>query len=199
MEQNPKVKIYAPTEGGSFGNPVIGKSPLGQLISRKVPGIPEDLHYFDGKYAEIYTVDSPWPRANITLIEKPVEVLPGFFLFKTVSDRRGTLELNELSMAIRTPKGLAVVVGCSHPGIEKILAAAAQIDSHIYTVLGGLHLVDVTDQEVTQIVDNFKNKWGIERVAAGHCSGGFAQTEFGRVFGSRHDHSGLGEVIALPK
>jgi 7,8-dihydropterin-6-yl-methyl-4-(beta-D-ribofuranosyl)aminobenzene 5'-phosphate synthase len=198
LEQNPRVKIYAPAEGGSFGNPIAGSSPLGKLISRNPPGTAEDLRYFSGKYAEKYPVDPPWPKADITLIDKSLEVLPGFFLFKTVSENKGTLELNELSMAIKTPKGLAVVVGCSHPGIEKILTAATQIDSNVYTVLGGLHLVDVTDQDVTRIVDNFKNKWHIERVAAGHCSGEFAQNEFARVFGARHDHSGLGEVIPLP-
>ena len=37
--------------------------------------------------------------------------------------------------------GLAVVVGCSHPGIEKTLDAAAQIDKQLYTSIGGFHLV----------------------------------------------------------
>ena len=92
-----------------------------------------------------------------------------------------------------------MVVGCSHPGIEKILGVAAQIDANIYTVFGGLHLVDVSDQDVVRIVDNFSNKWRIQRVAAGHCAGEFAQNEFARVYGARHDHSGLGEVIALPQ
>ena len=199
LEQNPRVKIYAPAEAGSFGNPVSGSAPLGKLISRNPPGTPDDLRYFGGKYADKYVIDSPWPKADITLIDKTVEVLPGFFLFRTVSENKGTLELNELSMAVKTPRGLAVVVGCSHPGIEKILGVAAQIDANLYTVFGGLHLVDVSDQDVVRIVDNFTNKWRIQRVAAGHCSGEFAQNEFARAYGARHDHSGLGEVIALPQ
>ena len=199
LEQNPKVQFYAPTEPGSFGNPIHGASPLGKLISRKVDDVPQDLHYFDGKYEDKYKVDSAWPTANITLIDKPTEVLPGFYLFKTISENKGTMELNELSLAIKTPKGLAVIVGCSHPGIEKILAAAAEIDPKIYTLAGGLHLVDVSDQQITQIVSNFKNKWGIERVAAGHCSGEFAQAEVSRSYGDKHDHSGVGEIILLPK
>ncbi len=199
LEQNPNVKIYAPVEAGSFGTPVAGNSPIGQALLRKVDAIPGDLHYFDGKYADKYPVDSPWPGANITLIAKPVEVVPGMFLFKTVSEEKGTLELNEISLAIKTPKGLAVIVGCSHPGIEKILAAASQIDPKLYTVVGGLHLVDKSDQQVTQIVANFESKWKLERVAAGHCTGEFAQAELEKVFKDRHDHSGLGEVIALPK
>jgi hypothetical protein len=31
------------------------------------------------------------------------------------------MEMNEVSLAVGTPKGLVVVVGCSHPGVEKIL------------------------------------------------------------------------------
>lgn len=75
--------------------------------------------------------------------------MPCFYLFKTVSDVKDTLELNELSMAINTPKGLAVIVGCSHPGIEKILAVATEINSKLYTVIGGLHLLDKPDAQVT--------------------------------------------------
>ena len=199
LQQNPKVKIYAPLESGSFGTPVAKGSGLGRLIERHVSEAADDAHYFDGTYPNVYTVDSAWPGANITLIDKPLEVLPGFFLFKTVSDVKGTLELNEISMAIKTPKGLVVVVGCSHPGIEKILATAADIDPHIYSLFGGLHLVDSSDEQVVRIVSSFQQKWKIERVAAGHCSGEFAQSEFSRQYGTRHDHSGLGEVIALPR
>jgi 7,8-dihydropterin-6-yl-methyl-4-(beta-D-ribofuranosyl)aminobenzene 5'-phosphate synthase len=199
LEQNPSVRIYAPAETGSFGTPVAGSGAVGQALLRKIDAIPADLHYFDGKYADKYPVDSPWPGANITLIVEPLEVVPGVFLFKTVSDEKGTLELNELSMAIKTPKGLAVIVGCSHPGIERILAAASQIDPKLYTVVGGLHLVDKSDPEVTNIVANLEGKWKLERVAPGHCTGEFAQTELERVFKDRHDHPGLGEVVVLPK
>jgi 7,8-dihydropterin-6-yl-methyl-4-(beta-D-ribofuranosyl)aminobenzene 5'-phosphate synthase len=196
LQQNPRVRIYAPEEGGSFGTPLKGAT--AKAANRTVAGIPADLHYFDGHHAETYPVDPPWPGANITLIDQPLEVAPGFYLFKTVSEVKGTMELNELSLAIDTPKGLAVVVGCSHPGIEKILEVAATQNPRLYTVIGGLHLLDKPDQQVTQIVDNFQNKWKLDRVAAGHCSGEFAQSEMERVFGVRHDHSGLGETILLP-
>jgi 7,8-dihydropterin-6-yl-methyl-4-(beta-D-ribofuranosyl)aminobenzene 5'-phosphate synthase len=198
IQQNPMVKIYAPLEVGSFGTPVNGKGPFGQAIQRTVENIPADLIYFDGRPSDKYVIDSPWPDANFTLVDKPLEVMPGIFLFRTVSEKKGTLELNELSMAIKTPKGMVVVVGCSHPGIETILAQARQIEPKIYTIVGGLHLLDSPDQQVTEIVGNLKNRWMIERVAAGHCTGEFAQVEFDKVFGSHHDHSGLGEVIELP-
>ena len=138
LQQNPTVKIYAPQELGSFGTPAKATTGTGIAIARKVENVPADLHYFGGKYSDIYPIDSPWPAANITLIDKPVEVMPGFYLFKTVSDNKNTLELNELTLAINTPKGLAVMVGCSHPGIEKILEVATSINPQVYTILGPL-------------------------------------------------------------
>lgn len=197
LEVNPSVKIYAPVETGSFGSPASG--PVLKSVRRQVEGAPVDLLYFGKSPPEKLAVDSPWPDANITLVDKPVEVIPGFFLFKNVSEQKGTLELNEVSMAIKTPKGLVVIVGCSHPGIEKILEEASKIDTRIYSVIGGLHLVDKTDQQVAELVGNFQSKWKMERVGAGHCTGPFAQVELRRVFKDRHDHSGLGEVIALPR
>lgn len=197
LQQNPKVKIYAPEETGSFGTPTRGATVKG--INRKVENVPADLHYFDGKHADSYPIDSPWPSANISLINKVTEVLPGFYLFRTISEEKGTMELNEISMAVDTPRGLAVFVGCSHPGIEKILAVATTINPKLYTVIGGLHLLDKPDPMVTQIVENFKNKWKTERVGAGHCSGEFTQTELQRVFGQQHDHSGIGEKLELPQ
>jgi len=126
---------------------------------------------------------------------------PGRILEKTapLGEVTGTKEMNESSMAVRTPQGLPLMVGCSHPGIEKILDAATKIDARVYSVFGGFHLVDVSDAEVSSIVTRFRDKWKFERVAAGHCSGEFAFSEFNRVFGAKFDRAGVGAVIALPR
>jgi 7,8-dihydropterin-6-yl-methyl-4-(beta-D-ribofuranosyl)aminobenzene 5'-phosphate synthase len=56
-------------------------------------------------------------------------------------DVPGTREMRELSLALRTPRGLILITGCSHPGIEKILAASRTIEGRVYSIFGGLHLV----------------------------------------------------------
>ena len=38
----------------------------------------------------------------------------------------------------------------------------------------------------------------IERIAAGHCTGGFAFAEIIRIFGPHFDMAGIGSVISLP-
>ena len=46
------------------------------------------------------------------------------------------------SLAIDTPDGIVLIVGCSHPTIEKIVEAAKNvINKPIHLVLGGLHLL----------------------------------------------------------
>jgi len=193
---NPNVQIYVPVESG-FNTPL--PPGLAKLVKRRVGTAPDDMHYYDGKYPESITSGSIWHGAKFTHIRAPTEVLPGFWLFSTVSDVTGTKEMNEVSMGIKTPQGLVVIVGCSHPGIEKILEAATRIDPHVYSVFGGFHLVDMPDAEVSSMVTRFRDKWKFERVAAGHCTGEFAFSEFNRVYGPKYDHAGVGAVIALPQ
>ena len=45
-------------------------------------------------------------------------------------------EMNEVSLAIRTPEGLAVVDGCSHPGVEKILEEASKAKTPMTKKIG---------------------------------------------------------------
>jgi 7,8-dihydropterin-6-yl-methyl-4-(beta-D-ribofuranosyl)aminobenzene 5'-phosphate synthase len=55
------------------------------------------------------------------------------------------------------------------------------------------------DPEVTSMVGRFKDKWGFERVAAGHCAGEFAFSEFNRVYGAKFDRAVVGASIPLPR
>ena len=59
-----------------------------------------------------------------------------------MSDVPGTKELKELSLAVNTPEGLVLVVGCSHPGILNIVEAAttASGNKRVHLITGGFHL-----------------------------------------------------------
>ena len=114
-----------------------------------------------------------------------------------MSDVAGTKEMVEVSLAIKTPKGLALVVGCSHPGIEKIIEAATAVDKRLYTVFGGFHYVGIPDKEVSRMASAFRDQWKFERVAPGHCTGEFGFSEFQKMFGSKYDYAGVGSVIEL--
>ena len=190
---NPQVKIFAPKEG--FG--VFGASLPGTFY-RQDASLPDYMRYYNGKPPQIMTFGTPWPSANFVLIDGVTEAAPGISVIATVSQTPGTLELRELSLAIETPKGLILVVGCSHPGIERIVEASMVPDKHVYAIVGGLHLVTTPDSEIARIVTALHDKWKVDRVALGHCTGEPAFAAFQRAFGVHYNYAGLGSVIELP-
>jgi 7,8-dihydropterin-6-yl-methyl-4-(beta-D-ribofuranosyl)aminobenzene 5'-phosphate synthase len=196
LSENPNVTIYTPFEGAGFNS--ASPPALLNMMKRQVATVPEELRYFGGNPPAENRSEAPWVNARFLQIREQNEVLPGVFLLSTQSDVAGTREMNEISFVLKTPKGSVLVVGCSHPGIEKIIEAAAKIDPKIYAVFGGFHLVDIPDARVTEMVTAFRDKWKIERMAAGHCTGQFAFAEMIRIFGPNFDMSGVGSVIPLP-
>jgi 7,8-dihydropterin-6-yl-methyl-4-(beta-D-ribofuranosyl)aminobenzene 5'-phosphate synthase len=190
---NPTVTIYAPTEAfGVFGAALPG------TFYRKDESLPGDMRYYDGHPPEKMTFGTPWPSANFFWIDNLTEVAPGICLISTVSQTPGTLELRELSLAIKSPKGVILGVGCSHPGIEKILEASTAIDKHVHLVFGGLHLVTMPDPEITRLAAALHDHWKIDRMAPGHCTGEPAFAVFHKAFGDQYVYAGLGSVIELP-
>jgi 7,8-dihydropterin-6-yl-methyl-4-(beta-D-ribofuranosyl)aminobenzene 5'-phosphate synthase len=157
------------------------------------------MRYFDGKHPDALRSGTPWAQGNFQIVTRTTEILPGFFVLTTRSDKPGTREMIELSLAIRTPQGLAVVVGCSHPGVETILDAAAQIDKQLYTTIGGFHLVQTPREEIERVASVLHDALNLQRIAPGHCTSepGFAALM--RKFGDRFDQAGLGTTLPLPQ
>ena len=192
LSVNPKVKIYAPKEGfGIFG------SSLPSSFYRKAETLPAEMRYFDGAPPETMKFGTAWQGANFELIDKTTEIAPGIHLVALVSDRPGTLELKELSLAIDTPEGIVLVVGCSHPGIDRIVEAASVIDKRIHLIAGGLHLVVAPDADIAKIVSTLHNSFHVEWVAPGHCTGEPAFAALQQAFGDHYLYAGLGTTIGL--
>jgi 7,8-dihydropterin-6-yl-methyl-4-(beta-D-ribofuranosyl)aminobenzene 5'-phosphate synthase len=192
LKLNPKVKIYAPKEGfGVFGSSLPGS------FYRKSEALPPQMRYFDGAPPAVMSFGSAWPDANFELIDKTTEVSPGLTLIALVSDAPGTKELKELSLAINTPEGIILVVGCSHPGIDAIVAEAAKINSRIHFIAGGLHLVVAPDSVIEKAVTSLKDTWKVDWIAPGHCTGEPAFAALKEAFGDRYLYAGLGTVLEL--
>ena len=192
LSVNPKVKIYAPKEGfGVYGGDLPGS------FYRKDTSLPPEQRYFDGAPPDVMRFGAAWPNANFQLVDTNVTIAEDIHLISLVSEKRGTLELRELSMAIRTPDGVVVVVGCAHPGIDKIMDAAIRIDPHVQLLAGGLHLVVSKDDEVGRIVDALRDTYKVAYLAPGHCTGEPTFTALRNAFGDRYLYAGLGTTLAL--
>jgi 7,8-dihydropterin-6-yl-methyl-4-(beta-D-ribofuranosyl)aminobenzene 5'-phosphate synthase len=193
LRVNPDVPIYVPREGAFF------KSALPPEFLQRQPGLPATLQYFEGKKPERWATGTPWEQANFRIIAEPTEIIPGFHLLSVQSQKPGTVEMNELSLAIGTSQGLAIVVGCSHPGIENILEQAMKIDPRLYTVTGGFHLVRTPEAEVRRVGRLLRDELKINRVAPAHCTSELGFAVLRELFGPRFDEAGLGAVITLPE
>jgi 7,8-dihydropterin-6-yl-methyl-4-(beta-D-ribofuranosyl)aminobenzene 5'-phosphate synthase len=101
-------------------------------------------------------------------------------------------------MAIETPRGMVVVAGCSHPGIERIVQAATNIDRQVHMVFGGFHLPAATDADVARIAAALHDTFEVDRIAPGHCTGEPAFHLFRRTWRDRYTYAGVGSVIGLP-
>jgi 7,8-dihydropterin-6-yl-methyl-4-(beta-D-ribofuranosyl)aminobenzene 5'-phosphate synthase len=193
LRVNPHVKIYAPRENfGVFGSALPG------TFYRRDSALPDSMRYFNAALREELRCGTPWPEANFSWVDTLTEVAPGIAIISTVSKNPGTLELRELSLAIRTPKGLVLLVGCSHPGIETILDASRPWSDHVHLIFGGLHLVTSPDTVVTRIAAALHDHWRIDQIAPGHCTGEPAFAALKRLFGARYVYAGLGTVTEVP-
>lgn len=193
LRVNPHVKIYAPREPfGVFGSELPG------TFYRRDSTLPDSMRYFDAASPAELRSGTPWPEANFSWVDSLTEVAPGVAIISTISKTPGTLELRELSLAIRTPEGMVLLVGCSHPGIETILAASRSWSDHVHLIFGGLHLVTSADTAVTRIAAALHDHWRVDEVAPGHCTGEPAFAALKRLFGARYVYAGLGTVTQLP-
>jgi 7,8-dihydropterin-6-yl-methyl-4-(beta-D-ribofuranosyl)aminobenzene 5'-phosphate synthase len=192
LRMNPKVKIYAPKEGfGVYG------ADLPSTFYRKDASLPPEQRYYDGVPPAVMRFGSAWPGANFQLIDKTTEVASGVHLISLVSDKPGTLELRELSLAINTPDGTVIIVGCSHPGIDKIVETATAINPRIHFVAGGFHLVVSNDADIENIVTALRDRFNVAYVGPGHCTGEPTFTALKRAFTDRYLYAGLGTTFAL--
>ena len=197
LSVNPNVRIYVPEEISQFGAPVMPG--IVKAVNRHIATLPDEMHYFGGQAPpQMRPSGSPWPSAHFVQIDKTTEVAPGFFVISTLSDTAGTKEMHEISLAFRTPSGLVLVVGCSHPGILKIVKEAASIDTRIYSVFGGFHLLGTSDEEVQRIARDLHETWKISAIGPGHCGGLGAFAALRDLYRENYIYAGLGTVIPLP-
>jgi 7,8-dihydropterin-6-yl-methyl-4-(beta-D-ribofuranosyl)aminobenzene 5'-phosphate synthase len=133
LKVNLAIKIYAPQENfGVFG------AALPNTFYRRNDSLSAEMKYFDGGPPDTLRFGTPWPEGNFTWITKTTEVAPGFHLILLNGTWGVDLEVKEISLAIDTPDGIVLIVGCSHPTIEKIVGNGEEYNQQTDTPgLGG--------------------------------------------------------------
>lgn len=128
--------------------------------------------------------DYPSPHGNASLsVERNGQTIPDDFS-------------HELSLAIRTSKGLIVVSSCSHRGALNILHACCQFtgEHRVLAFIGGLHLVDshLAEAETKQFVTDFLQSFPDTLLYTGHCTGDIAKNTLCALLPNAHIfHTGM--------
>lgn len=193
LSVNPNVRIYAPKE--NFG--VFGASLPGTFY-RRDESLPKDMRYFDGAPPDTLHFGTPWRDAKFTWVSKSVEVAPGFHLIFLKGTWGVDLDVMEISLAIDTPQGTVLVVGCSHPTIEKIVATTNEITGKpVHLLIGGLHLLPAKNEQIEQIASSLKGSLGVRWLAPNHCTGEPAFGILKKRFGDRYIYAGAGTTVSV--
>lgn len=130
--------------------------------------------------------------ANVVEVDSPREICPHVWTTGSVGR-----QIHEQALVARTEKGLIVVTGCAHPGVDKIVEKVRALhEGDILLVMGGFHLQWATDCHVRRIIRTFR-RLGVRYVAPTHCTGEKAQNLFRTHFGDRYLQVGVGKTIAL--
>lgn len=187
---NPGVRVYAPDDE-YFG----GDTPPA-LYRRPVASLPDSMRYFAGTPPEKVPHGTPWRGFDLVLVTRTREIAPGIRLIVAGEAQRGA-GVPEIALALDTPEGQVVIVGCAHPGVEQVLAAAGADSARVRLLAGGFHLAPVPDDRITALAGALRERWRIGEVAPGHCTSepGFAALQ--AVFGRRYRYAGVGTAIEL--
>jgi 7,8-dihydropterin-6-yl-methyl-4-(beta-D-ribofuranosyl)aminobenzene 5'-phosphate synthase len=104
----------------------------------------------------------------------------------------------EQALILDTPKGLVVVTGCAHPGIDRIAGTAVRLTGkRIHLLMGGFHLGGTPQAKIRDIIARLQ-ALGVEKVAPSHCTGDAAIALFRAAWGKDFVEGGLGAVIEVP-
>ncbi|MGB8019663.1 MAG: MBL fold metallo-hydrolase [Candidatus Nanopelagicales bacterium] len=91
----------------------------------------------------------------------------------------------------------AVVSGCAHPGIERIVERAGNLAGRpIDWVIGGFHLMYSDAAEIERTIHALQSL-GVAHVVPTHCTGDQATAAFRRAYGDRFVEGGVGREIRL--
>jgi len=105
---------------------------------------------------------------------------------------------DDQSLVVTTPKGLVVILGCTHSGLintlEHVLAITGS--SQIYAVIGGTHLKEAGPGRVKKTIKALP-QFGLQYFVGCHCTGFKASTALARALGDKFIYNDAGNTLRI--
>jgi len=116
--------------------------------------------------------------------ERVAKIVENIFTTGEIAGEYKGKYMPEQALVVKTDKGLAIITGCSHPGIIKIVKKVKKDfgTKKIHLVLGGFHLIDKYEPEIRSIAEELE-EMGVEKAGPAHCSGYDAKQIFKELYG----------------
>jgi len=103
----------------------------------------------------------------------------------------------EQSVVIKIGDGLAVICGCAHPGVVKIVKKAKDsFKANIHWLIGGFHLKDNSDETNARVIHELQDL-GVSKIAPMHCTGKHAAEAMREAFGQGFLRAREGESLEI--
>jgi len=115
------------------------------------------------------------------------ELIDATLHIKDEDDYIPDLLADDLSMVIKTEKGLVILLGCGHRGLINTILHAQRIAGveQIYAIIGGTHLISANKTQMDETVKALK-RFHITKLGVSHCTGlkfgAILANEFGEAF-----------------
>ncbi len=195
LSKNPTVPLYVPDDAYFTGLTL----PDAFLTTDARPDLPAQMRYFGGKGRPSSKGWVAWTDTRMTVVRGPLTVAPHVHLVALISEKPAFKGLHEISLVLDTPKGPVVVAGCSHPGIEAIMAAATAEEplKPVYMLFGGLHLLQDSPEQIERTLGVLADQYHVQKMAVGHCTGELAFLRIQQRWDKNDEYAGLGETIAF--
>lgn len=153
----------------------------------------EDFSYIGVNFDEKFLEQNSFKVDYITLDQ--TEIVEGVYIFTNFKSYYDFEKLNpsmkikagesfeidtfkdEISIGIDTPKGLLILLGCSHPGVLNIIKSIEiKSGKNVFGVIGGTHLMEASMDRIKKTIVELK-KMDIKIIGASHCTGHIATSQ----------------------
>jgi 7,8-dihydropterin-6-yl-methyl-4-(beta-D-ribofuranosyl)aminobenzene 5'-phosphate synthase len=210
LQVKPAVKAYLPADA-DLGAPI--HFTFSRASKESLEGVPTEQLYFGGQTNSMeYHPGARFHGPNLEFVSASREIAPGVYLIVTRSVMMGDFNaypphepghpdlegFPELSLAMKTEKGVVLITGCSHSKVEEIVRATkAYTGGNIELVEGGFHLLPYDAAYITNIAHLMKDDLGVRRVAPAHCTGNLAFKIFREIYAENYSYAGVESEVSF--